>query len=155
MDERCLRLIAGTARYNALAAQLTEKYLSSLCSQYALALPLCKGDYDALSSIAQAEGTTTMVSIARKLGVNPSSVTRNVKKLLEDNLISKIVDPADERRFQLTVTELGAQICKSMAKKLEDAVTFMYADVTPEQMQIVFGFSDHCASCLEALINEE
>jgi MarR family transcriptional regulator, organic hydroperoxide resistance regulator len=62
----------------------------------------------ALLNISREKGTPA-TKIAPLLGMEPRSLTRLLKKLEEDGLISRMPDPEDKRSVRIFLTALGAE----------------------------------------------
>jgi DNA-binding MarR family transcriptional regulator len=53
-------------------------------------------------------GSTSQLSLATNLGLDPSDVTSTIDDLEDMELVKRAVDPADRRRKLITVTRRGA-----------------------------------------------
>jgi DNA-binding MarR family transcriptional regulator len=71
------------------------------------------------------EGAGVM-SLARRLGINPAAVTRLVKVFEEDGLIDRRDDPRDSRRSYVRLSPKGAKVFRQLherARQLAKAVS--------------------------------
>ena len=154
MDQKCERLLAGTQTYNARGHQLTERFLKELEQEARLPAALCMGDWEVLDAAVHIGGKPSMARIARALKVNPSSVSRSVRRLQENGLLAKAADPADERGFLVTPTQEGTAFHAALSARLGEVLRQMLTGVSEEQLSTVFAFSDHCTDFLRNLLNK-
>lgn len=152
-DPRCARITAGTSKFHALYRQLTQRVLDDTCARLALPVPLCAGDFDVLALVARSSESISMIRIARALGVNPSSVSRSMKRLMEDGLVSRQTDPDDERRFLLAMLPLGRAVYDEMEDRLHAAIADMFGQIPPEHWEIVYSFIDSCLESMQGMLN--
>ncbi len=78
----------------------------------------------ALLNISREKGTPA-TKIAPLLGMEPRSLTRLLKKLEEDGLISRKPDPEDKRSVRIFLTALGAEkkaIAQQQVERFNNAV---------------------------------
>jgi DNA-binding MarR family transcriptional regulator len=61
------------------------------------------------------EGPLRMGELGRRLGIAPSTLTRNLERLLEGGYVKQEADPADARAFRVVLTAAG----RRQADKLE------------------------------------
>ena len=154
-EPRCQRLIEQTSRYRALSLRLVEKELAEVCQHQNVEVSLCVGDFDFLVVIEnEPRSMISMAEAAKALGINPSSATRRVRRLLECGLITKTVDQADDRRYWIALTEAGIRLMKELDDCLLAATREMYAMVTDEEMEMVFSFMDKCIEGLQRVLKE-
>lgn len=154
-DPRCEWLIEKSVRYRALSGKVIEKRLAQMCAKHALPDTLCMGDYEFLAAVANAKTeNVNMAQIARLLGVNPSSATRRNRRLLDCGLVSKTSDAADERRYQIALTDEGRTFYEEMDKAIFDVTQVMYSTVTEEEMNAVYSFTEKCIENLQKILDE-
>lgn len=154
-DPRCEWLIEKNAKYHALAAKVIEKRLAQMCEAHALSDTLCLGDYEFLSVVATAKTKdVSMAQVARALGVNPSSATRRNRRLLECGLVSKTTDAADERRYQIALTDAGRAFWEEMDREIFNITQDIYSTVTDAEMNAVYAFTEKCIENLQRLLDE-
>ena len=155
IDPRCEFLIEKTAKYHALTAKIIEKRLEQMCRKHGLKDTLCLGDYEFLCVVANARTPdVSMAQVARQLGVNPSSATRRNRRLLECGLVSKTSAAADERRYQIALTEDGRTFWEEMDKTLYDMTQVVYSTITEEEMNAVYAFTEKCVANLQKILDE-
>ena len=154
-DPRCEWLIEKNTKYHTLAAKVIEKNLVRICEKHGLGEELCPGDYEFLASLANArEDDVSMAQIARQLGVNPSSATRRTRRLMECGLVTKTSDAADERRYQLALTDAGRAFCAEMDDVIFGVTQAIYTGVSDAEMQAVFSFTEKCIANLQRILDE-
>ncbi|MFC4335715.1 MarR family winged helix-turn-helix transcriptional regulator [Salininema proteolyticum] len=77
-------------------------------------------DYRALRAVAESEdGELRMQGLARKLGVNQSSITRMVPRLEERGYAYRDLCPEDSRGAYCVITEKGRGACGEMTESLD------------------------------------
>ena len=134
-DPRCIWLNEKSARYRALSARVIEKQLARICCEHGMETPICLGDFQFLSAVAEAKTQdVSMAQIAKLLGVNPSSATRRNRRLLECGLVSNQADARDERRYMIALTEKGRGFYADMDDAMRSVVRRMYSTITEEEM---------------------
>lgn len=93
-------------------SQLYDQYLAShglTISQYALVARLSRG------------GPRSIHDFARELGMDRTTLTRNLKPLERDGLLTLTVDVQDRRSRQVTVTERGRDRIQQATPAWEEA----------------------------------
>jgi DNA-binding MarR family transcriptional regulator len=154
-DPRCEWLIEKSVRYHALSGKVIEKRLAQMCQKHGLSDMLCLGDYEFLAAVANAKtDNVNMAQIARLLAVNPSSATRRTRRLMDCGLVSKTSDSADERRYQIALTEKGHAFWAEMEERLQAMMQEICDPVTQEEMQTVIAFTDQCIDSLQKILDE-
>ena len=154
-DPRCEWLIEKSVRYHALSGKVIEKRLAQMCQKHGLSDMLCLGDYEFLAAVANAKtDNVNMAQIARLLGVNPSSATRRNRRLLDCGLVSKTSDAADERRYQIALTDEGRIFYEEMDRAIFDVTQVMYSTVTEAEMNAVYAFTEKCIENLQKILDE-
>lgn len=154
-DPRCEWLIEKNVRYHALAGKVIEKRLAQACQKHALSDTLCVGDFEFLSAVANAKTEdVSMAQIARLLGINPSSATRRNRRLLACGLVSKTSDAADERRYQIALTEEGRAFYAEMDREVFAITQAIYSTVTDAEMNAVYAFTEKCIQNLQRLLDD-
>ena len=154
-DLRCEWLIEKSVRYNALYTRVMEKCICYISKKYGMKETLCVGDFEFLAAVANARTEdVNMAQIARLLAVNPSSATRRTRRLMDCDLVSKMSDSADERRYQIALTEKGHAFWAEMEEHLQAMMQEICDPVTQEEMQTVIAFTDQCIDSLQKILDE-
>lgn len=153
-DPRCEWLTEKLVRYRALSTKVFEKQLDEVCCAHGLTDKLCLGDYQFLAAVANAKTKdVSMAQIARHLGVNPSSATRRNQRLLECGFVTKTSDAADERRYQIALTEEGKAFLEDMDRAVFECTQLMYSTITEEELAAVYSFTDKCNDNLQKILD--
>lgn len=80
---------------------------------------------------AHEEGhSARMVDIALDLGVTGRTLTTMVDSLEKQNLVSREVDPADRRAFQLVLTRQGTELLPQLRSELDEAAEAVTAPLS-------------------------
>ena len=156
MDPRCKQLNDQSEQSHLLYRQLTETFLARECRTREFPESLCVGDYVFLNAVGEtAEGCATMAEVARLLGINPSTATRQVNRLLADGLVTKSVAPHDDRRYEIRLTSSGRALLERMEDRLYTAIKSAYDNVSEEELQTVFRFMEKYNANLARLLEGE
>lgn len=117
--------LLAISAYNDLVAQSTRspRLLERLVD--AAGVPLTRATLLVLSAVARF-GSITVSSLARRLDVDQSTVSRQVRPLEEHGLVTRTDDPADRRVAALLVTPAGrdalVRVRQVMFRDLEAAL---------------------------------
>lgn len=153
-DPRCEWLNEKLVRYRALSTRVLEKQLEKVCEAHGVSEKLCMGDYQFLAAVANAkEPNISMAQVARQLGVNPSSATRRNQRLLECGFVSKTSDAADERRYQIALTQQGRAFYEEMHTAIFGCIQAMFSTITEEEFEAVYAFTDKCNDNLQKILD--
>lgn len=55
--------------------------------------------------------------LCRRLGIRPSTLTRNLKRLEQEGLVARVADAADARAFRVALTEAGRRAAEVLEKQ--------------------------------------
>ena len=150
IDERCKKLNELSDHYHALLRQLSALQLERLCGEMRLEETLCTGDYMLLYAVGEdGDSSANMAAISKQLGINPSTATRRVNRLLADGMVTKSVAADDDRRYDLRLTDKGALLLDRMDEFLYDTVQKAYEPISSADLQAVYRFLETCCSQLE------
>jgi DNA-binding MarR family transcriptional regulator len=67
-----------------------------------------------------AEGPMRLGDLGRRLGIAPSTLTRNLSRLEASGLVGREVDPGDGRSFRVTLTRPGRAAARAVASREEE-----------------------------------
>jgi len=67
----------------------------------------------------QTEGPLPLGALGRRLGISPSTLTRNLLRLERRRLVARAGDPADARSFSASLTPAGRRAAKRLARQNE------------------------------------
>lgn len=114
-------------------AHLIERFANMRLAQSDLPSGMSYARANLLLAVAAAEteGTSArMIDIALDLGVTGRTLTTMVDSLEKQNLISRSVDPADRRAFQLILTEQGRALIPQVQLELAQAAETVVAPLS-------------------------
>lgn len=69
--------------------------------------------------ILLAEGSLRLGALGQRLGISPSTLTRNLARLEERGLVRRETDPADARSSRATLTEAGERAAREVERREE------------------------------------
>ena len=156
IDPRCKKLNELTDRYHQLFSQLGERYILQLSREHGLKDDLVFGDFAFLSAVEDGgPDPVSMANVSKKLGINPSTATRRVNKLLENGLVTKSNAADDDRRYDIRLTEAGSTLVRQMGDCLYTAVQKTYENVSEEELQTVYRYLNKCIDQLVILVRNK
>jgi MarR family transcriptional regulator for hemolysin len=79
----------------------------------------------------------TQLALSQSLGIEMPSLTRTLKQLEEQSLISRQVDNSDKRSKKLYFTQDGRVVLNSLNEKIADVKQQFYAGLTHEQLDVM------------------
>jgi len=65
------------------------------------------------------EGPARLGEVGRRLGIQPSTLTRNLARLEERSLVERVGDPRDGRAFRVRLTAAGQGAARSLKRQEE------------------------------------
>jgi len=65
------------------------------------------------------EGPMRLGPLGRRLGITPSTLTRNVDRLERSGLVTRLADPEDGRAFHLSLTAAGRKAAAALERQEE------------------------------------
>ena len=69
--------------------------------------------------VLRAEGAVRLGALGRRLGISPSTMTRNLARLQKRGLLSRLTDPHDTRAARVTLTEAGRRAAARIVRQEE------------------------------------
>lgn len=70
-----------------------------------------------------------VMKLAKVLGINASAVTRQIKEMETDGLVSRLPTPGDARRFDLILTSDGLKAFDKIHKKAHEFEARLYQSI--------------------------
>lgn len=67
--------------------------------------------------VLEARGPSKLVTLAEQLGVNPSTATRTVDRLVATGLVSREANPASRRELVVALTDKGASAVREVTER--------------------------------------
>lgn len=74
-------------------------------------------------------------SLAGQLSISPSAASQQVDKLVERGLIERTPDPADRRRLQLNLTDLGRAATRALSRAAHRYVQELLQELPDDDLQ--------------------
>jgi DNA-binding MarR family transcriptional regulator len=84
-----------------------------------------------------AGGPTRLRDLGRRLGITPSTLTRNLARLEASGLVEREGDPADARSFRVGLTAQGWRAARAVAAQEEDFARQVLARIPAARRAIV------------------
>lgn len=97
-------------------------------------LGLTQSRWTALMHVSMLGEGTTQHALANSLGIEMPSLTRTLKQLEEQQLITRKVDEHDKRSKKIYFTEQGGCVLKSLNEKLIDIKSQLYSGLNTQQL---------------------
>ncbi|KPZ58266.1 MarR family transcriptional regulator [Pseudoalteromonas sp. S3776] len=97
-------------------------------------LGLTQSRWTALMHIDMHGEGLTQLELANSLGIEMPSLTRTLKQLEEQQLITRKVDEHDKRSKKIYFTNKGGSVLQSLNKKLVDIKSQLYSGLSTEQL---------------------
>lgn len=97
-------------------------------------LGLTQSRWTALMHINMLQEGVTQLALAHSLGIEMPSLTRTIKQLEEQLLITRCVDEHDKRSKKIYFTEQGRTILHSLKEKITDVKNQLYNGLSHEQL---------------------
>ncbi|RNI23239.1 MarR family winged helix-turn-helix transcriptional regulator [Flexivirga caeni] len=79
------------------------------------------------------QGGSTVVGLAGRLQVNPSSAQRQVDRLVGTGLVARAENPADRRELVITLTAAGQQVVDEVTRRRRTVLAAIVRAMPPEQ----------------------
>jgi DNA-binding MarR family transcriptional regulator len=99
----------------------------------------------------RAEGPLRQAALGRRLGIAPSTLTRNLDRLLDARLVRRQADPEDARAARIVLTPAGRKAAEEVARR-EGAFAQDILDRLPAERRerAIAGLSDLLLAVREA-----
>jgi DNA-binding MarR family transcriptional regulator len=76
-----------------------------------------------------------VMEIARRLGVNPAAITRQVQVMEKDGLLRRRADPRDGRRSSVRLSPKGFKLFEAMHERTHELESNLSAIISPDEMK--------------------
>jgi DNA-binding MarR family transcriptional regulator len=96
------------------------------------------------------EGPMTPSELAAYEGISAPSVTRIVKRLIDEGVIKRRPDPQDGRGYLISLTPKGAAVLRALRNRGSTFLEDRLRNLTPQQLELV----PLALEVLEALLDE-
>ena len=90
-------------------------------------------------------------AISRSTGITPAAVTVSLKSLETEGLIEKCMDPADNRRRIIMVTDEGRAYLKRVKRIFAEVSSCLFEGFSPEELKAVISFFERMFGNLEKM----
>ncbi len=87
--------------------------------------------------VLRAEGRMGLGALGKRLGIAPSTLTRNLDRLQESGHVSRVVDPADARAARVALTAAGNRVADRLESQEEDFAGEVLARIPSERRATV------------------
>jgi DNA-binding MarR family transcriptional regulator len=77
----------------------------------------------------------TIAEVASYLSITHSAASRAIDRLVRDEFIGRVENPADRRQKLLTLTSKGATLVHEIGQKFTAGIEFLAAGLTPEEQE--------------------
>lgn len=94
------------------------------------------------------DGPMRMTDLGRRLGIAPSTLTRNLRRLEERGLVERSEDPEDARAFVIGLTRAGRAGAARVERQDEEFAESVLEAIDPERREVVL---DSLAELLRAI----
>ena len=122
-------------------------------------LGLTQSRWIAMIHINHLSEGATQQQLAHSLGIEMPSLTRTVKQLEQQQLITRRVDEDDKRSRKIYFTEQGQQLLSTLKVLIVDVKQQLYAGLTTEQLDtMAYGLvqmEENARRCLKLLSQEK
>jgi DNA-binding MarR family transcriptional regulator len=127
-----------------------DLYLSKKLDKYNMG----SGQFKIFINIAKNEGIC-QDKLAEKLGVDKTTITKSIKKLIENNYVIREKDEKDKRYYKLYISEKGRKIhpeIKNILDKINKELTLKFSE---NEKDLFFKFIEKINKNLERIKNEK
>lgn len=83
------------------------------------------------------EGGLRLGDLGRRLGITPSTLTRNLTRLEEKDLVTKVPDPDDRRASQVVLTASGAKAARTVEDQEEAFASAILEQLPHDQVSTI------------------
>jgi DNA-binding MarR family transcriptional regulator len=106
----------------------------------------CCGLTVAQAATLEALGATPRMrlgALSRRLGIAPSTLTRNLARLEDEHLVERVADPADGRAFHVTLTSAGRRAAEEVEQQGVDFAEEVLARLPESDRGAVVSAFEH------------
>lgn len=104
-----------------------------------------------LRALAHSEGDIGITALARKLGINPAAVTRQVQNLEAERLVKRRADTRDGRRSYVALSAKGRQRFEEIHERAHELERSLSAAIGAQEMAAAAKTLANLRSFLEGL----
>lgn len=103
---------------------------------YSREVGVAASKFAVMRQMALGYGNPGVMELARRLGVNPAAVTRQVKELERDGLVLRQDDPTDRRRNFVELSPKGMRLFKEHHDRLQELEHSLAELIGPEDAKV-------------------
>ena len=122
-------------------------------------LGLTQSRWTTLMHINMLQEGVTQLALAHSLGIEMPSLTRTIKQLEEQLLITRCVDEHDKRSKRIYFTEQGRTILHSLNEKITDVKNQLYNGLSHEELDLVahslIKMEQNAQSCIKKKVRNK
>jgi len=122
-------------------------------------LGLTQSRWTALMHINMLQEGVTQLALAHSLSIEMPSLTRTIKQLEEQLLITRCVDENDKRSKRIYFTEQGRTILHSLKEKITDVKNQLYNGLSNEQLDAMayslIRIEQNAQNCIKHIVKHK
>ena len=92
-----------------------------------------------------------MTTLSRQLGIDNSTLTRNLEKMAKKGFIQKVQDDYDKRNTHISLTKEGKQTLSLIESHLEDISQKLLIEIKNEDRQKIFQILEKLSWAIEKI----
>jgi len=92
-----------------------------------------------------------MTTLSRQLGIDNSTLTRNLEKMAKKGFIQKVQDDFDKRNTHISLTKEGKQTLFEIESHLEDISQKLLIEIKNEDRQNIFEILEKLSWAIEKI----
>jgi DNA-binding MarR family transcriptional regulator len=93
--------------------------------------------------------------LAERLGVQPSTVTRIVDRLVQNRLVAREIDRTDRRLVRHRLTKKGDSVFQELRTTGRERLSKVFARMSDEQVERMIAALSDLTEAVEAVVQEE
>src|ERR687885_2711674 len=123
------------AASDTVVQQLAQTY-HSLVPVFERYMGLSRARWQVLVQLAR-EATISQAALQQRLGVDGAAITRQVKQLAEEGLVTREVDPADNRFMLVSLTAEGRELVDRLLEQRESFEALVTAGLGEAELDLL------------------
>ncbi len=125
-------LMAGATLGFARAARLLDPLRLHVWEEMGVTFPQLR-----ILFLVRRDPGSDLRSLAERLDVGTSAASQQVDRLVDKGLLSRLEDPEDRRRLQISLTDKGTEAAESISTASRDYVHAVFEQFTDDQLAAV------------------
>ena len=109
-------------------------HMNVLARQVASKNNLSLSQYYTLNSISS--NGISMSELSSRIGVDNSTLTRNINILIQRSLVKKDRSKDDRREFIIILSSKGEKVVNKLDNQMESLINTLISDINPESRQV-------------------